>query len=328
MDAPSAPAAPDPKATADAQAAANMKTAQQQAGLNMTNQVTPQGNLTYTQSGTWADGTPQYTATQTYSPSQQALYDKYNQTQQNLGDIATSQSKKIGDLLSTPFSVDQATQDKIQGLQNNFLDPQWQRNQSALETSLINKGIRPGSEAYTNAMKDFSTQRQNAYDQSYLDSYNTAQQAALTQRNQPINEISALMSGSQVSQPGFTNTPNTGVAPTDVIGATQQSLNQQNVGYQGALAQQQGLMSGLFGLGSVGLGGWLKSDINAKSIIEIVGKRPDGLTVIDFEYKPGHGPRGLYRGLIAQEVEKLYPKAVKRADDGLLMVNYAEVPRG
>jgi hypothetical protein len=72
---------------------------------------------------------------------------------------------------------------------------------------------------------------------------------ALTERNQPINEISALQSGSQVSQPGWLNTPTPGVAPTDVIGANQMALNQGNVAYQGELAQNQALMSGLFGLG-------------------------------------------------------------------------------
>lgn len=329
MDTPQAPAAPDPAATAAAQSAANKSTAITQAGLNMTNQVTPQGSLTYKQIGSWDDGTPRYEATQAYSPEQQSLYDKGNQTQQNLADIGTSQSAKIGQLLNTPFNVDSATSNKIQGLQNQFLDPQWQRNQDQLETSLINKGVRPGSAQYTTAMSDFSNNRQKAYDQSYLDSYNTGQQAALTERNQPINEISALLSGSQVSQPSYTSTPNTGVAPTDVIGAQQQSLNQQNMNWQAQVQNQQGLMNGLFGLGKTGAAAFMMSDITAKEDIEVVGQREDGLHVIDFDYKPEVGlGDDRHRGFVAQEVAQVYPHAVARGPSGHLAVNYKAVPGG
>lgn len=48
---PKAPAAPDPAATAAAQTASNKDTAYWNAVLNNVNQVTPYGNLTYTQSG-------------------------------------------------------------------------------------------------------------------------------------------------------------------------------------------------------------------------------------------------------------------------------------
>ncbi len=103
-------------------------------------------------------------------------------------------------------------------------------------------------------MRDFETNKQRAYDTSYLDSYNAGNTAALTERNQPINEISALLSGSQVSMPNFTGTPSPGVAPTDYIGAVGQNLAQQNVGYQGNLQRALGINSGLFGLGSAALG--------------------------------------------------------------------------
>lgn len=255
MDAPQAPAAPDPVATANAQSASNVKSATAQSELAQVNQNTPQGNLNYAQTGTNADGTPQFTATTSLSPGEQGIYNTGVTTRQNLADIGSQQSAKIGALLNTPFNVDSATSDKIQGIQNEFLNPQWDRQGAALDTQLANQGIMPGSDAYNTAKQQFSNQRQTAYDQSYLDSYNTGQQSALTQRNQPINEISALLSGSQVSQPSFTNTPAPGVAPTDVIGAQEQALAQQNVGYQGQLATATGINSGLFGLGSAALGG-------------------------------------------------------------------------
>ncbi len=64
----SAPKAPDPVATANAQAGMNRDTAITQYGLNATNQVTPWGSLNYSQIGKWDDGTPRYQAEQTLNP--------------------------------------------------------------------------------------------------------------------------------------------------------------------------------------------------------------------------------------------------------------------
>lgn len=261
MDPPQAPAAPDPVATAKAQSAMNKETAVAQYGLNATNQVTPQGTSTYKQIGTWADGTPRFEQSTNLNAGEQGIYDTGVTTRQNLGNIGADQSAKIGTLLNTPFSVDASRDKKISDIQKTFLDPQWNENYDAKKTELFNSGAQPGSAAYDHAMRDFETNKQRAYDTSYLDSYNAGNQAALTERNQPINEISALLSGSQVSQPNFSgvNTPTPGVAPTDYIGAQGQSLAQQNVGYQGQLATNMGINSGLFGLGSAALGGWGRS---------------------------------------------------------------------
>lgn len=322
MDTPSPPPAPDPAQTAAAQAQANKETAVTQYGLNATNQVTPQGSLTYKQIGSWPDGTPRYEATQTYSPGEQKIYETGTQTRQNLADIGATQSGKIGELLNTPYSLNEATEKKIAGLQKGFLDPQWTEQENSLKTQLINSGVRPGSEAYTRAMRDFSTNRQRAYDQSYLDAYKTAEASSLTERNQPINEITALMSGSQVSNPAYQSTPSVGVAPTDYIGAQQQSLNQQNIGYNAKVQNQQGLMSGLFGLGKTALGGWMMSDRRLKEDIRKVGKLDNGLPIYSFKYKDG----GLMQlGLMAQDVEKEVPDAVAETDGGYKAVNYSTV---
>ncbi len=264
MDAPAAPPAPDPVATANAQSASNVKSATNQYELGATNQITPQGTSNYEQIGTWADGTPRFQQTTTLNPGEQSIYNTGVQTRQNLGNIGTQQSAKIGALLGTPFDINASRDTKIADIQKTFLDPQWAQNEEAQRTQLFNTGARPGSQAYDTAMRDFSTNRQRAYDQSYLDSYNAGNTAALTERNQPINEISALLSGSQVSMPNFTGTPSPGVAPTDVIGAQGQALAQQNVGYQGNLANTMGINSGLFGLGSAALGGWGRSGFSTK----------------------------------------------------------------
>lgn len=327
MDAPEPPPAPDPVATANAQAAMNKDTAIAQYGLNATNQKTPQGSLTYNQIGKWEDGTPRFEAVQSYSPTEQGIYETGAKTRQNLSTIGATQSEKIGGLLNSPYSLNEATEKKLAGMQKGFLDPQWQEEQARLESQLINKGVRPGSAAYDNAMRDFSTNKQRAYNQTYLDAYKTAESSSMAERNQPINEITALMSGSQVSQPGYTNTPQPGVAPTDYIGAQQQSLNQQNLGYQAQVGSNNAMMSGLFGLGSAGLGGWAYggfkgSDRRTKEDITRVGKTDSGLPIYTYRYKNG----GLMEmGVMAQDVEKMKPEAVAHTPEGLMAVDYGQI---
>lgn len=262
MKTPAAPPAPDPNALASAQTQSNKQTAITQAQMNMIDQNTPQGTLKYQQQGTWENGDPRFAATQEYSPDQQKIYDLGTQTEQNIGQIGVDQSKRIQGLLSTPYQSTAATDNRIAQMQRGFLDPQWADQEKSLNSKLINSGVRPGTAAYDREMGNFSKNKQSAYDQMYLDAFKTAEGSALTERNQPINEISALLSQSQVSNPVYANTPTTGVAPTDVIGANQLALNQGNVNAQMQQQSNMGLMSGLFGLGGIGMrgafGGWGK----------------------------------------------------------------------
>jgi hypothetical protein len=46
----------------------------------------------------------------------------------------------------------------------------------------------------------------------------------------------------------------TGVGQTDVLGANAMSLNQQNQNYQAQMGANNAMMSGLFSLGSAGIG--------------------------------------------------------------------------
>lgn len=103
---PSAPAAPDPVATAQAQAGYNREAAITQANLNRIDQYTPQGSITYQQIGTNSDGTPRYSQTQTYSPEQQALYDQQNQIAQALGSTAQQQIGRVNDTMNSTFNYD------------------------------------------------------------------------------------------------------------------------------------------------------------------------------------------------------------------------------
>lgn len=112
-----APKAPDPRETASAQTSTNIGTAIANGYLGNVNQVTPDGNLTYSQSGTnkWKDpmsgavyDLPTWTATQTLSPAQQAIKEQNNAAELNLSKLANSQSGRLQDLLGKPFNLDGA----------------------------------------------------------------------------------------------------------------------------------------------------------------------------------------------------------------------------
>lgn len=255
---PTPPPPPDPTATAAAQSQMNKDTAIAQNNLNTVNQVTPQGSINYSTNGYNSDGTPIRTATQTYSPGEQNVYDLGLKTRQNVGQIGVDQSSRIGTLLGTPVNLsNDATESRLMDLGRKRLDPVLAQRTAATENDLINRGITPGTEAYDRAMKADTQGKNDAYDQLLLGGHSQAVQEALTERNQPINEITALMSGSQVSQPNFVgNTPQANVAPTDYLGAVNSSNQAAFNNYNAQMTQQNAMIGGLAGLGGAALGGW------------------------------------------------------------------------
>ena len=53
--------------------------------------------------------------------------------------------------------------DTLYRASTRYMDPQFQTREAALENKLINQGLRPGTEAFTTAMRDFNADRSNAY---------------------------------------------------------------------------------------------------------------------------------------------------------------------
>jgi hypothetical protein len=313
----SAPTPPNPYQTASAQTASNKETAIAQTGLNAQNQVTPYGNLTYSQEGTWADGTPKFTATQTLTPAQQGILNSTQGTQQNLANTAQEQSGKLSGLLNSPFSLDNtAVESRINELARMRLDPQLQQQQTALDTKLANQGIRLGSAAYDRAQLGQGQIANDARNQLLLPGRQQAISEALTQRNQPLNEILALAGQGQIQQPSFAQTPQTGVAGTDIAGLVNNQYNAQNQQYMNQQQQQNGLLGGLFGLGANAL---MMSDRRAKTDIKRIGTADNSLPIYSYRYKSG-GPVQI--GFMADEVRQVNPGAVVRGSDGMDRVNY------
>jgi hypothetical protein len=262
MKTPSAPAPPDPVATANAQAAANTKAATTQQQLNMVDQTTPYGNVNYTQTGKWEDGTPRFAASQTLSPQEQAKQDQQWQFDSLVNNLGIQQTEKLTGLLDKPVNLsNEATESRLMELGNKRLQPMLQQRRDAALTELVNRGFTPDTEAYDREMTRVTEGENDAYNQLLLGGRGQAVQEALTERNQPINEITALMSGGQVSQPNFVGTPTASVGSPDVAGLTMDAYK------YGPLAQwQQGnqdrraMMGGLFSLGGTAaraaMGGW------------------------------------------------------------------------
>lgn len=301
----------------------NRDTAVTQYGLNATNQVTPYGNLNYEQIGTWSDGTPRFQATQSLSPEQQKLYEQQTQLGSKLNDIGLSQADRIGGLLGTPVDLsNEATESRLMELGRSRLDPALAARRGSTEQDLMNRGVRPGTEAYSRGMEAVTQGENDAYNQLLLTGRGQAVQEALAERNQPINEISALMSGGQVSQPNFVGTPQPGVAGTDYAGIVQSGYQNQMGQYNAQMNQQNALMGGLFGLGGSAIRGaaaW--SDRRLKTDIERIGTEANGLGIYRFRYKAG-GPFQV--GYMADEVERIAPHAIHEIG-GFKAVDYAAI---
>jgi len=169
----------------------------------------------------------------------------------------------------------------------------------------------------------------NQYNQEGMTDFTTGMdtrrqgiQEALLQRQTPLNEISALRSGSQVGMPqfqpfgqqSFTGGP-------DYAGAASQT-GQYNLGQSNqGIAQGNALAGGLFGLGAAGIGAYPWSDRRLKTNIKRHGTSLMGFPVYAFDYIWGGGRQV---GVMAQDVIKVMPEAVKTVD-GYMQVDYGMI---
>ncbi len=319
------PDAPDPWATAAAQTHSNVQTGIMNSVLGNVNQITPDGTLTYEQTGsTRVNGynIPQYTATQTFSPEQQAIYDQSKAAELNLATLANNQSGFLNEYLGQPIDL---SQEGLKDYQNRFYLDEFNTQQDdylgSLQSNLANQGIAFGSEAYDKAMGDYNDQRSKDFNRLLADTQGQAAQFATAERNQPINEITALLSGSQVSQPNFIPTNSGTIAGTDVAGIINNAYAQEAASYNNTVG-------GLFGLGgdlaSAAILAPALSDKRAKKDIEEVGN-VKGHNIYEYHFKgePDGAPKHL--GVMAHEVERKNPEAVITGTDGLKRVRYGEL---
>ncbi|HWT63273.1 MAG TPA: tail fiber domain-containing protein, partial [Ochrobactrum sp.] len=160
--------------------------------------------------------------------------------------------------------------------------------------------------------------KNDAYNQLMLNGRQSAFSEAMAQRNQPINEITALMSGSQVSNPAQMSgqTPQTSVGGVDYTGLVNQK-------YQSEMSNYQSKMGGLFGLGSAAMGLLPFSDRRLKRDVERIGTLENGLPWYRFNYKWDDTEAAPREGLMSDDVRKVIPSAVViDPSSGFDTVNY------
>lgn len=262
-----APAPPDPKDTSAAATGTNIGTAVANNAMGMVNQITPDGSLTYTQSGTYkytdpytgkSYDLPTYTATTALSEMGQKTKDQNDITQLNLAQTGANQSGFLKDYLGEVWNPDtSAIEGRLMELGSQRLDPRFTQEEDRLRTRLANQGVTEGSEAWNREMSAFGQTKNDAYNSLMLQGRGQAFNELSAIRNQPINEISALLSGSQVSNPNVNMAQPQGAATTDVAGLINQNYNQRLSAWQTNQAQRQSLLGGLFGLGASAISGGL-----------------------------------------------------------------------
>lgn len=189
-----------------------------------------------------------------------------------------------------------------------------------------------------NAMLGMQQQAQQFGQQNYLrelaaalqgQQFNQAEQARQRayqelayERGLPFQELVALSGGNQVQMPqfpGYAQQATTG--GPDILGATNAGYQAQLGAYNADQAAGANMMSGLFGLGNIGIaayGAGLFSDRRLKRNIKRVGSTDDGLGIYTYQYVWG-GP--VLMGVMADEVERVAPHAVGEVG-GYKTVNY------
>ena len=324
----------------------NLEAARQATAANRVNQITPYGSLTYNinPEAQWdIYGNPTWTATQTLSPAQQQLLDYQNQASIGLGKLAGKGLGYVENMLQTPFDTSKLPStgfNPSQTYQEAYMQrlaPQIQMGREQLQQQLANQGIDIGSKAYENAMRIQNQRENDLLAAATTQGFNVGQQARQTAlqeqaylRNEPLNTLSAVRTGAQVQGPQFVNSAQQATtAGPDLLGAAQMGYNAQMGAYNAQQAAQNNMMSGLMGLGSAGIMAF--SDPRTKENIKPIGVMENGLTLYSFEYKDEFkdnkfGGHGVHVGVMADEVEQVYPYAVHTLDDGYKVVDYGLIP--
>lgn len=318
-----APAPTPPRETSAASTGTNVSTAVANAFLQNMNETGPDGTRTFDQTGSTSITDPytgqtyqipRFSVTQTLSPEQQAIKTQQDAASLNLAGLGNNLSGQLGQQLTGNFKLgNEAVEGRLFDLGRQRLDPMFAQRDEDLRTRLANQGIKAGSQAYDREMGLQGQQQNDAYNNLLLQGRGQASQELLTEDNQRINQISALLSGGQVSMPNFMSQIGVqGAQTTDNASIIANSDNAR----MGQWAANQAAMGSMIG----GLGGlFALSDPKAKEDMKKIGETKDGMGL--YSYRMKGSPRTEI-GLNAAEVKKKKPQAVRKGVDGLLRVQY------
>lgn len=272
---PSAPAPPDYRGAAVAQGQANIDAARATAKLGNPSFINPLGRRD-------VDFRPddEVFVTDTLTPLGQTRLDQEQRIGTQLGSIAEQGLTEVGKGLGTPFDLSQVgditTQPTVGGrdaISNAILareQPLLDAQREATETDLLVRGHNPGGSAFEGAM-DQADRRENDLkiaallasggEQSRLYGMQAGERGRGIQeqaflRNLPLSEVNALRTGNQPMMPQFQGYQGATIAPPNIQGAVGQQHAAEMNTYNQKMAQAGNTMSGLFGLGSAGIGAY------------------------------------------------------------------------
>lgn len=260
--APSAPAAPNYTAAAQATAQGNLDAARAATAANRVNQITPYGTLDYTVKGVDAFNNPMWQAETKLNEVGQKLLDNQNNAALGLGSVINSSLGDVQNTMSKPFNPNtpdiqygaqaptlntqggdlynqqkvgdaqnlqtqlgtsgMAGWDRAQNILNQRLQPQLQIQQEQLDSKLRNQGIMPGTEAYNRSKAALGMQQNDLINQSQLTAQNIGQ-----------NLFNQDLQAGQFGNQAVTQQQANQIA----AGGFNNSANQQN--FQNQLANQQ-----------------------------------------------------------------------------------------
>ena len=356
--APAAPPAPDYRGAAIEQGAANLESARATARLSNPNTYTPYG----TQLVSYDGDIP--TIRQTLTPTAQKTLEAQQGVELSLANLGAKGANTASGVLDKPFSFGGPDVQTSLDLSNvakmpvnagmtgqeaimSRLEPSLARQRTSTETNLINQGLRPGTEAYDNAIRSLGEQETDARTQAVLQGINldiganqqgfgqqleagkfgnTAQQQMLAQaiqgRQMPLNEITALMSGSQIQNPQFGAYSGSTVQAAPIFAGTQAQGAFDANKYNQQVSQANAATAGLYSLGGAALGAptGTFSDRRLKSNIVRLGTHPIGIGIYEYDI---FGGRQI--GVMAQELMEVMPDAVQEHPSGYLMVDYGRL---
>ena len=263
---PSTPATPDYTGAAQQTAQGNLDAARQATAANRVNQVTPYGSLNYSITGQDPYGNPTWTATTSLSPDQQQLYNYDIATSKGLGELQTKGLGYVGNMLDKPFSTQNLPQFGIKGGENyedaimRRLQPTIAAETKQFDAQMANQGIPVGSEAYMNAKRVFDARQNDKLTSAITGGFDVGSRMRQQQfgeqaymRNEPINTLNAVRSGSQVTGPSgyFVNAPQQATTSgADYLSAAGMTGNANIAAANAENAQRNAMIQGLFSIGS------------------------------------------------------------------------------
>lgn len=359
----SAPKPPDYAAAAEQTAAGNLEMLEMQTRANRPTQNTPWGTVSWEEqegtAGTWNPETRRmeggteggWVQNVTLSPQQQqALDDQFGVTAGRSGlamDMFGRVEDEFGGLMDWEqfgpqeeglergqYYSDQAG-DALYNRATSRLDPKWEQATEQKESALRNQGLRPGDEAYDNAMRTLEETKTDAYNQAQWQATAGAgaeggrmqgmdrgaaafnqtlrqQQIAevMQQRGFSLNEINAILTGQQIGMPGMPGFTNAGVVEgADMTGAARDTYSANMDAFSADQAMTQSILN-------AGAGAMSMSDIRLKRGIEFVGEFL-GRKLYRWTYL--WGAKGF--GVLAQD----NPDMVVGTINGYMVVDYRRI---